>query len=159
MWVSCFRKVLWRKSSCHSFFRPVSLPHVRRLSLLELLQDGLQGKSGTLLPLSLLGHSVRRGRTSSLTHWDFCTHQFLGLVCPVWTDHYLPQPGVLDLLVPGEPDGAVSRTPAQMSMDWRTNVDWRMERWTLGNAEWLTERINDVSLEGLLESTIGLPLS
>lgn len=37
MWVSCFIKVLCGESSCHSFFRPISLLYVRRLSLLELL--------------------------------------------------------------------------------------------------------------------------
>lgn len=125
MWVSFFMIVLWRERSCHSFFRPINLPYVRRLSLLELLQDGLQEKNGTLLHLPLLGHSVRRRRTSSLPRWHFCTHQFLGFVCPIRTVNHLPKLGVLDLLVPGEPDGAVPRTPAQVSMDWRRNMDRR----------------------------------
>lgn len=135
MWVSCFTKALQKKDFCHSFFRPISLLYVPWLSLPELLQDGLQGKSGTLLPLSLLGHSVRCSRTDSFPHWSFCTYQFLGLLHPVWTDHHLSQSGVLDLLVPGESHSAVPRTTAKVNPDRRTNMDWRSRKYELLEVE------------------------
>lgn len=50
-------------------------------------------------------------RPHPLLRWHLCSPQFLGFLCLLRTPHYLPQPGVLDLLVSGKPGCANGITP------------------------------------------------
>lgn len=63
-----------------------------------------------------------------LLHWDLCTFELLGLFCVLRTFADLPQPNLLDILVPGEPHcdwgGAqLDQTRHTVTIVW-VQLDW-----------------------------------
>lgn len=83
------------------------------------------GVRGPLRRLLRSGSFPGRGGPDPVSPGHFRTPQLLGLLRHLWPHHHLPQPGLLDLLVPGEPHCAVSAAAFQMSPP--PAVPWREE--------------------------------